>query len=104
MEKECTPICTHSLPDSTVWRSQMSYNEPMVTQYYRHPAYQDYPVVGVSWQQAVEYCDWRTDRVNERRIIESGALGPPKKAWRKWKEGYYDVGDDQEGYFTTQNI
>ena len=95
-------LYTHSLPDSTVWRSQMSYNEPMVTQYYRHPAYQDYPVVGVSWQQAVEYCDWRTDRVNERRIIESGALGPPKKAWRKWKEGYYDVGDDQEGYFTTQ--
>ena len=95
-------LYTHSLPDSTVWRSQLSYNEPMVNQYYRHPAYQDYPVVGVSWQQAVEYCDWRTDRVNERRIIESGALGPAKKAWKKWKEGYYDIGDDQEGYFSTQ--
>ncbi len=95
-------LYTHSLPDSTVWRSQLSFNEPMVTQYYRHPAYQDYPVVGVNWQQAVEYCDWRTDRVNERRIIESGALGKPEKAWKKWKEGYYDIGDLQEGYFTTQ--
>ena len=45
---EYSYLYTHSLPDSTVWRSELSYNEPMVNQYYRHPAYQDYPVVGVS--------------------------------------------------------
>ena len=73
----------------------------MVTQYFRHPAYQDYPVVGVSWQQAVDYCDWRTDRVNERRLIESGALGKdPEKAWKKYKEGYIDAADIV-GYFNT---
>ena len=99
-EGEFSYLYARALPDSTVWRSELSYNEPMVTQYFRHPAYQDYPVVGVSWQQAVEYCDWRTDRVNERRIIESGALGKPEKAWKKYKEGYYDEAD-VAGYFTT---
>ena len=82
-EGEFSYLYSHALPDSTVWRSELSYNEPMVTQYFRHPAYQDYPVVGVSWQQAMDYCDWRTDRVNERRLIESGALGKPEKAWTK---------------------
>ena len=102
-EGEFAYLYTHALPDSTVWRSELSYNEPMVTQYFRHPAYQDYPVVGVSWQQAVDYCDWRTDRVNERRVIESGALGDPKKEhklWRKHLEGYWDEGD-VVGYFNT---
>ena len=100
-EGEFSFLYTHCLPDSTVWRSELSYNEPMVTQYFRHPAYQDYPVVGVSWQQAVDYCDWRTDRVNERRLIESGALGKdPEKAWKKYKEGYIDAADIV-GYFNT---
>ena len=93
-------LYTHALPDSTVWRSELSYNEPMVNQYFRHPAYQNYPVVGVSWQQAVDYCDWRTDRVNERRLIESGALGKPEKAWKKYKEGYWDEAE-AVGYFNT---
>ena len=99
-EGEYSYLYTHALPDTTVWRDELSYNEPMVNQYFRHPAYQDYPVVGVSWQQAVEYCDWRTDRVNERRIIESGALGKPEKAWKKYKEGYFDEAD-VAGYFNT---
>ena len=116
-EGEFAYLYTHSLPDSTVWRSELSYNEPMVTQYYRHPAYQDYPVVGVSWQQANDYCDWRTDRVNERRLIESGVLSKTglasstnkakrmsakqiEKTWRKWKEGFYDEADIV-GYFNT---
>ncbi len=99
-EGEFSYLYSHALPDSTVWRSELSYNEPMVTQYFRHPAYQDYPVVGVSWQQAMDYCDWRTDRVNERRLIESGALGKPEKAWKKYKEGFYDEAD-VVGYFNT---
>ena len=99
-EGEFSYLYAHALPDSTVWRSELSYNEPMVNQYFRHPAYQDYPVVGVSWQQAIDYCDWRTDRVNERRLIESGALGKPEKAWQKYKEGYWDEAD-VVGYFNT---
>jgi formylglycine-generating enzyme required for sulfatase activity len=53
------------LPDTTVWRAADVYNEPYVEYYLRHPAYRDYPVVGISYGQAVEYCKWRSDRVNE---------------------------------------
>jgi len=45
-----------ALPDTLVWRSRLSYNEPYVQHYLRHPAFQNYPVVGVSWLQANDYC------------------------------------------------
>jgi len=63
-----------ALPDSSVWRSELAYNEPYVQNYFRHPAYSDYPVVGVSWEQAVAYCAWRTDRVNEQILVDKGIL------------------------------
>lgn len=65
-----------ALPDTLVWRDELSYNEPFVETYFRHPAYDDYPVVGVSWDQAQDYCTWRTDRVNEMILIERGILNP----------------------------
>jgi gliding motility-associated lipoprotein GldJ len=61
-----------ALPDTLVWRSRLAYNEPMVELYLRHPAYEQYPVVGVSWVQATKYCDWRTDRVNEFILMREG--------------------------------
>ncbi len=66
----------NALPDTLVWREELSYNEPFVETYLRHPAYNDYPVVGVNWFQANEYCVWRTDRVNEYKLIEAGILNP----------------------------
>jgi gliding motility-associated lipoprotein GldJ len=42
--------------------------------YLRHPAYREYPVVGVSWLQATEYCKWRTDRVNEMIMVREGLI------------------------------
>lgn len=54
-----------ALPDTTVWREKQNYNEPYVQYYLRHPAYWDYPVVGVSYEQAMAYCKWRTARVKE---------------------------------------
>jgi sulfatase modifying factor 1 len=63
-----------ALPDTLVWRSPLAYNEPYVEYYLRHPAYRDYPVVGVSWKQANDYCAWRTDRVNEYILIREGIL------------------------------
>ncbi|HQV36512.1 MAG TPA: gliding motility lipoprotein GldJ, partial [Flavobacterium sp.] len=58
-------IYVGALPDTLVWRDRLGYNETMTNNYLRHPAYKDYPVVGVNWIQAVEFCKWRTDRVNE---------------------------------------
>lgn len=63
-----------ALPDTLVWRNPLSYNEPYVTFYFRHPSFQDYPVVGVSWDQANAYCQWRTDRVNEHILRQQGIL------------------------------
>ena len=53
-------------PDTTVWIKDFnySYNEPMHNDYFSHPAYQDYPVVGISWKQAVAFCNWRTQYKN----------------------------------------
>jgi len=61
-------------PDSSVWRSKLAYNEPYVNNYFRHPAYSDYPVVGVTWEQAEAYCEWRTDRVNEQVLVNKGMM------------------------------
>ncbi len=63
-----------ALPDTLAWRKRLAYNEPYVDYYFRHPAYHNYPVVGVSWLQATDYCKWRTDRVNEYSLIEAGIL------------------------------
>lgn len=63
-----------ALPDTLVWRDKLSYNEPYVLYYLRHPAYRDYPVVGVNWLQATAYAEWRTDRVNEMIMAREGFI------------------------------
>ncbi|CAN1547755.1 GldJ, gliding motility-associated lipoprotein GldJ [Flavobacteriaceae bacterium] len=61
-------------PDTLVWRNRLGYNETMTNNYLRHPAYANYPVVGVNWVQAVEFSKWRTDRVNEAVLEKNGYL------------------------------
>jgi formylglycine-generating enzyme len=63
-----------AIPDSNCWRKAFQYNEPQVEYYFRHAAYNYYPVVGVSWRQANDYCSWRTDRVNELVLMKAGFL------------------------------
>mgnify|MGYP000086872306 FL=1 len=72
--EEYPMIHKNALPDTLCWRSPMAYNEPYVEYYLRHPSYQNYPVVGVSWAQANDFCKWRTDRVNEFILIREGVL------------------------------
>lgn len=57
-EKETVNI----YPDTLVWIRNFaySYNEPMARQYFSHPAYDDYPVVGVNWAMAKAFTHWRT--------------------------------------------
>ncbi|MBL7887441.1 MAG: gliding motility lipoprotein GldJ [Flavobacterium sp.] len=61
-------------PDTLVWRNRLGYNETMTNNYLRHPAYAEYPVVGVNWIQATEFAKWRTDRVNESVLEREGFL------------------------------
>ena len=61
-------------PDTLVWRNRLGYDETMTNNYLRHPAYAEYPVVGVNWIQAVEFSKWRTDRVNESILEKESYL------------------------------
>ncbi len=72
-------IYTGAIPDTLVWRNRLGYNETMTNNYLRHPAYSDYPVVGVNWIQAVEFSKWRTDRVNENILEREGYLKKDSK-------------------------
>lgn len=49
-------------PDSTVWSTSFTYHygDPLMEFYFDHPAFDDYPVVGVTYDQAQKYCEWRT--------------------------------------------
>ena len=69
-------IYQSTVPDTLVWRNVLGFNELLTENYLRHPSYQDYPVVGISWIQANQYCKWRTDRVNEKILMDKGILNP----------------------------
>ena len=55
-------------PDTLCWIRDFAYsfNEPFALRYFSHPSYNDYPVVGITWQQASAFCKWRT------RLLETG--------------------------------
>ena len=67
-------VYKNALPDTLCWRTPLAFMEKYVDYYLRHPAYRDYPVVGVSWLQANDFCKWRTDRVNEYILVREGIL------------------------------
>ncbi|MEY3738495.1 MAG: hypothetical protein RL544_1273, partial [Bacteroidota bacterium] len=80
-------IVWSALPDTLVWRSELAYNEPMVEYYLRHPSYNNFPVVGVSWKQATDYCIWRTDRVNELTLMKTGFLNEKTQVKTQFGQG-----------------
>jgi gliding motility-associated lipoprotein GldK len=84
LKTEAVPI----YPDTTVWIKDFaySYNEPMHNDYFWHQAYGEYPVVGVTWQQAKAFCSWRTLNKNAyqkekgRQFVNSFRL-PTEAEW-----------------------
>ncbi len=66
-------IYTGALPDTLVWNNKLSRNDFAET-YFRSPEYDFYPVVGVSWLQASKYCEWLTDRANEKELMKQGVI------------------------------
>ncbi len=66
-------------PDTAVWTTDFThhYGDPMVENYYAHPAYDDYPVVGVTYFAAEAFCGWRTKFMNEARAGQ-GKFPQPK--------------------------
>lgn len=73
-EEKYKHIYNSALPDTLVWRKTMANTSLLSENYLRHPAYSEYPVVGVSWLQAVRYCKWRTNAVNLKRLIDKGVI------------------------------
>ncbi len=75
-------------PDTLVWMRDFSYsyNEPMTKRYFAHPSFGNYPVVGVTWKQAVAFCSWRTRYMNDflerkKYATESDFRLPTEAEW-----------------------
>ncbi len=66
---------TYIYPDTLVWLRDFTYsfNEPMAKRYFSHPGYDDYPVVGINWKQAVAFCKWRT------QLLQNSLTGRKKE-------------------------
>ena len=97
-EERYRNIYVGALPDTLVWRNRLGYNETMTNNYLRHPAYAHYPVVGVSWIQAVEFSDWRTDMVNLLRLEDEGFIEEDARYNLEAGETF-----DSETYLNTPN-
>jgi len=78
-------IYTGALPDTLVWNNKLSRNDFAET-YFRSPEFDNYPVVGITWTQASKYCDWLTDRANEKALMDQGIIS---------KNFYVDEGNNQ---------
>ena len=85
-----------AFPDTLVHREDMSFGEPYVETYFRHPSYDRYPVVGLNLNQAKNYSNWRTERVAEMMLIQKGLI---KVNSKKDPNSIFTIQRYQEGDF-----
>lgn len=55
----------NNLPDTTIWSENLKYHTPYDSFYFSHPAYNNYPIVGITYEQAQAFCKWRTQYLND---------------------------------------
>ena len=103
---ETTPV----YPDTLVWIRDytFSYNEPLTEKYFSHVAFDDYPVVGVTWSQAKAFCNWRTKQLNAfQEIIKNpGVMDyrlPSEVEWEYAARGGHQMTLYPWGSYYTRN-
>lgn len=60
-----TQLYKSCLPDTLCWKEKLSSNEPFVEFYFRYPSFDNYPVVGITYEAANEYCSWLSKNYNQ---------------------------------------
>jgi formylglycine-generating enzyme required for sulfatase activity len=104
--RESTPV----YPDTLVWIRDytFSYNEPLTKKYFSHVAYDNYPVVGVTWAQAKAFCNWRTRQLNsyQEMIKSAGVMDyrlPTEVEWEYAARGGHQMTLYPWGSYYTRN-
>lgn len=88
-----------ALPDTLVWTEVLAYSEPFVEHYFDHPAYDDFPMVGLSPAQAMDYAAWRSDRVYEQLLLKKKRIQSKDYAHLENADNYFSIERYRSGQF-----